>query len=161
MDEPDAPPSPRSAPARSRGVWLAIAAGVLVIAAATVGLVWNTADTATSAVDGREGTRTFAGVPDDLPAAVAPADAADVEGTVSRTGDDWSAAVTYVSDRDRDALSPEVDEALVAAGFTVRQRAYDDTVMQVIYDGEDGDVATVTYRTLEAGTGVAVVLVAP
>lgn len=140
---------------------LLVVAVVLAIVAAVVVMVLNGRN-ATSAALGREGTRSFEGTPDELPAAAVPAAAIEVEGTVTRRADDWSAAVTYVvEDVQRDAVLPTVDEALTADGCTLRQRAYDDTTMQVIYDCEDGSVTTVTFRHIDAGTGTAIVKVGP
>lgn len=116
---------------------------------------------ATSAELGREGTRNFEGVPEDLPPDVVPENATEVEGTVARSGEDWTSAVTFVMDGDRGEVMPTVDEALLADGYTLRQRAYDEKVMQVVYDGPDGSVVTVTYRSIPEGTGTAVVLVSP
>ena len=148
----------------SSGGRLALGVIVLVLLVAVVGALWWTVvrdPNPTSAALGDEGTRTFEGVPDDLPAGVVPADAVEVEGTVARSGDDWTSAVTFVVDGERDDVIPTVDEAILADGFALRQRAYDDEVMQVIYDGPDGSVLTVTYRTIPQGTGTAVVLVSP
>lgn len=155
------PSSPRFVPKTTRGRLLALALLLIVFTAAVLA-VWNVTGNPTSAAQGREGTRTFEGTPDDLPSAVVPGEAIEVEGTVSRRGDDWTAAVTYVVEgAQREAVMPTVDEAMTADGCTLRQRAYDDETMQVIYDCEDGSVATVTYRTIDEGVGTAVVLVSP
>lgn len=134
---------------------------VLAAVAAAVVMVLNGRN-ATSAALGREGTRSFAGTPDEVPAAAVPSEAIEVEGTVTRRADDWSAAVTFVvADVQREAVMPTVDGALTADGCTLRQRAYDDTTMQVIYDCDDGSVTTVTYRHIDEGTGTAIVKVSP
>lgn len=161
-------PTSQNAASSSRlvptSLWGRAVAVVVVLAIVAAGVIAfrSLTGNSTSAALGREGTRSFSGVPDDLPAEVVPDEAIEVEGTVSRRGEDWSAAVTFVvADVERDTVMPTVDEALKADGYTLRQRAYDDTTMQVIYDGDDGAVATVTYRHIDEGTGTAVVLVSP
>jgi hypothetical protein len=158
---PDRPVSSRFVPTTLWGRLLALF-GVLLVLTALVFAVWSVTGNPTSAAHGREGTRTLTSAPDDLPRDVVPSEATEVEGTVSRRGDDWSAAVTFVMpDVDREAVMPHVDEKITDQGYRLRQRAYDDTTMQVIYDGEDGSVMTVTYRHIDEGTGTAVVLVSP
>ncbi|MBS3939962.1 MAG: hypothetical protein KG028_03275 [Actinobacteria bacterium] len=140
---------------------LLVVAAVLALVAVVVVMVLDGRN-ATSAALGREGTRTFAGTPDEMPMSVVPTGAIEVEGTVTRRGDDWSAAVTFVvEDVQRETVMPTVDEAMRGDGCNLRQRAYDDTTMQVIYDCGDGSVATVTYRHIDEGTGTAVVKVGP
>ncbi|HSK23132.1 MAG TPA: hypothetical protein VK906_08155 [Egicoccus sp.] len=140
---------------------LLVVAVVLAIVAAGVVLLLDGRN-ATSAALGREGTRSFEGTPDELPGAAVPEGAVEVEGTVTRRADDWSAAVTFVvEDVQREAVMPTVDEAMTADGCTLRQRAYDDTTMQVIYDCDDGSVTTVTFRHIAEGTGTAIVKVSP
>lgn len=153
----------RALPSSSGGRVMFGAAVVAIVAVVAFGLWFFFGDgfDATSAELGREGTRSFAGVPDDLPPEVVPENATEVEGTVARSGEDWTSAVTFIVDGDREAVMPTVDAAILADGYTMRQRAYDDEVMQVVYDGPDGEVITVTYRRIPEGTGTAVVLVSP
>jgi hypothetical protein len=115
----------------------------------------------TSAQLGPEGSRTFEGVPDDLPAGVVPPGADEVEATVARAGDRWTAAVTFVAGSSRDDASTHVDAVLTAAGYAFRQRAYDERSLEVVYDGSDGSVLSVTYADTSEGTGTAVVLRGP
>lgn len=145
----------------SRWGRLLVVAVVLAVVAVVLIMVLNGRNS-TSAALGREGTRSFEGTPDELPTSVVPSEAVEVEGTVTRREQDWSAAVTYVVENvQRESVMPTVDEAMTDDGCTLRQRAYDDTTMQVIYDCEDGSVATVTFRHIDEGTGTAVVKVSP
>lgn len=150
----------RAVPASTGGRIVAAAIVAVLLAVGTWFLVGDGLN-ATSAEHGREGTRSFDGTPDDLPPDVVPADAVEVEGTVARGGDDWSSAVTFIVEGDREDVMPTVDAAVLADGYTLRQRAYDDEVMQVVYDRSYGAVLTVTYRAIPEGTGTAVVLVSP
>lgn len=116
---------------------------------------------ASSAARGAEGTRSLAGVPDEIPAAILTDDATDVEGTVARGGDDWSAVVTYRSMLERDEVEAIVEAATSQAGFSRRQAAFDEQRKVVEYDGADGSVLTVTLRDDGASVAVGVVLLSP
>lgn len=113
----------------------------------------------TSARLGRDGARTFDGVPDDLPAAIVPADAIEIEGTAAGTADGWTAAVTFVvPGTERESVRAYVDAVLSSDGYVFRQRAFDEVSLQETYDGLDGAVVSVSYERTDAGTGTAIVL---
>jgi hypothetical protein len=113
----------------------------------------------TSAARGPEGTRSLTEVPDEIPAGLVPDDARAIDGTVVRSGDDWSAAVVFRSDRERFDLEQAADSATAAAGFT-RRDAVEDSERRVIrYDGGDGSVLTVTLRSEGEEVVVGAVLV--
>ena len=100
-----------------------------------------------SAAEGPEGTRTFEGLPRELPPSVLTegVDEDDVEATVARAGDAWSAAASYLTSGEHEALGRGGDAPLRDDGFVLRQRAFDDRSMIVVYDHEDGTVLTMTY----------------
>jgi hypothetical protein len=104
-------------------------------------------DAITSAARGPDGTRRVATVPDEIPAGLVPDSARDVESTVARGGDDWSAVVVFRSTDERRELETTIDAAMQAADFT-RRNAVEDAERRVIrYDGADGAVLSVTLRT--------------
>lgn len=149
-----------------RGRLIAIVLGVVVLlgSAIAAGVAFTSfgADER-SAVEGPEGTRTFEGLPRELPETLLPEGATDIEGSTVRAGDSWSAAATFEVRGDHDALARAADNPLRDEGFALRQRAYDDTTMQVIYDHEDGSVLTITYRRTDEGdlVRVAAALIGP
>ena len=130
----------------SRRVLLGAGAAVLVLVAVVLTLVLRDGADPRSAAEGPDGTRTFEGLPTDLPASVLPEGARDVEGTVLRSGTAWTAAASFTADGDHEALARAGDEPLTADGFVLRQRAFDERTMQVIYDHPDGSVLTMVYR---------------
>lgn len=114
-----------------------------------------------SAANGPEGTRSFGDVPREIPSGVVLADATAVEGVVARSGDAWSASVSYTSPRPPDAVEAAIDAAVVEAGFASRERRTAEDRRLQVYDGDDGATLTVNLRAVEAGTDVAVVVVGP
>ncbi len=136
-----------------------LAVGLLIVVAAVVVAFLAFGDrNPNSAEFGREGTRTLDGVPDDLPGDVLPESAVEVEGLVSRTGGDWSAAVSYVFPGPRDEVTATVNGVLLQAGYTQRQRSFDERSLLIVYDGIEGRTISASFQDIDAGTGVAVVL---
>lgn len=115
----------------------------------------------TSAMGGPEGARSSADVPREIPPGVVLPDGSDIDGVVARSGDAWSATVSYTSSRPMDAVEAAIDAAVVEAGFASRERRTDQERRLQVYDGEDGATLTVNLRAVEAGTDVAVVVVSP
>lgn len=100
----------------------------------------------TSAQGEPGGTRTLDVIPDELPASVAPDDARDLEGTVARAGDDWSAAVSFLTDRELEPFARELDGMVRSDGYELRQRVLESERIVNTYDGPDGGIMTVTLR---------------
>jgi hypothetical protein len=116
----------------------------------------------TSAARGPEGTRSFDGVPDELPGTVVTPDAREVIGTVSRGGDDWSASLLYVVEgSERDAVEVAVDAALVSEGFVRRRVSSDPERKVVVYDRPDRATLTLTLLLQPDGVSVGLVLISP
>lgn len=141
--------------------WPWVVAGLVALVAVTVGALalsgdglpgwpWDRGDPR-SASEGPEGFRTFEGAPLDLPASAVPPEARDVQGTAARSETSWTAAADFLLEGDPDTLGRAGDDPLAADGFVLRQRAYDDTTMVVIYDHEDGTELRMTYRALGGG----------
>lgn len=114
-----------------------------------------------SAARGPDGTRTLDDVAEELPRGIIAEDAQDVESRAARSGDDWSATVTYASDADRDGLEEVVDTAATEDGFERRQATFDDQRKVIVYDGSDGSIMTVTLQSDGNRTLLAAVLVSP
>lgn len=115
----------------------------------------------TSASTGPEGTRDLDQVPDELPTALVVDDAVDLEATVARGGEDWSASLTYRTAQDPEALAAAVDDVLAGEGYTLRRRSSDDLRTTTVYDGQDRSVLTTTVLVEEPMTLVHVVRVSP
>ncbi len=115
----------------------------------------------TSAARGPDGNRPLDGVAEELPPGLIADDASDVESRAARSGDDWSATVTYASEVDRDELERIVDTAAADGGFERRQATLDDERKVIVYDGADGSIMTVTLQTDGSRTLLAAVLVSP
>lgn len=144
-----------------RGRVIAVLAGVGVLVAAVIAVAVlqsgpsepDDGDDPTATAE-EEGTRSFQGLPDEIPASVLPTDVTteDVESTVVRSADTWTAVAEFTTRGDHEQLARAGDEPLRDEGFTLRQRAFDDTSMLVIYDHDDGSVLTVTYRGSTGGS---------
>lgn len=158
---------------------LVVAGVVAALVAVTGGVLWLVSnDDATSqangedveeagdprsAAEGPEGSRGFEGLPLDLPESLLPDGAEEVEGQVLRVGESWSASTSFTVRGDHEEFARAGDAPLAEDGFVMRQRAYDETTMQVIYDRADGAIMTVTYTSTGQAdeVRVAAVLVGP
>lgn len=116
----------------------------------------------TSAAEGPQGTRVLPGPPDEFPLGVVPDDATDLEGRAARSGDSWSASVTYATATDREELERLVEAAVTSDGFERRHSTVNDARRVIVYDGPDGSIMTVTVAHDEhRGSLLAAVLVGP
>ncbi|WP_052666313.1 hypothetical protein [Nitriliruptor alkaliphilus] len=145
-------------------VLVAVTVGVAVFVAGERGSEDGATEAAadlTSAARGPQGTRTLTEVPEEIPVTVLTGDAAQLEGTVARGGDDWSAVVTFVSHLEPAEVETTVDAALRTAAFAHRQASFDGHRRVIVYDGEDGSVLTVTLTFGEGPVTVGVVRISP
>lgn len=115
----------------------------------------------TSAAGGPEGSRDLVQAPDELPAGIVSEDATDILGRAARSGDDWSATVTYASQRGIEDLEELADTAGADAGFERRRATFTHDRKVIVYDGSDGSVLTVTLTAAEDRVIVGAVLISP
>lgn len=139
--------------ARRRWPWVVV--GVVVLLAATIAVMvvldggfaglGEPEGDPRSAVEGPEGLRSFEGLPLEMPLSVVPDGATNIEGTAARVGGDWTAAADFRVAGEHEQLARGGDAPLLEDGFVLRQRAFDDSSMLVIYDHDDGRELRVFY----------------
>ena len=107
-------------------------------------------------------TVTVPGVTEDLPPDMVP-QGAETQGIVVTNPNGGSSGVEFAiagwdgSVADRDALADAARAAAERVGWLVRERSYDDTTMQIIFDHPDGSALTYTVsRTADGLVGAAV-----
>jgi len=140
-----------------------IAGAVVLLLALAAGLWWWLAPETLSAAEGPEGARTFAAAPTEIPEILLSEEAHDLRGQASRSGDRWTASVSFLASGDPHALGRAAEGPLAAEGFEFQRRAFDEEFMHVEYLAEDGRTLAVTYRHLddEDDIGVAVIVQRP
>ena len=140
-----------------------IAGAVVLLLALAAGLWWWLAPETLSAAEGPEGARTFAAAPTEIPEILLPEQAHDLRGQASRSGDRWTASVSFLASGDPHELGRAADDLLAAEGFRLQRREYDDVLMHLNYVADDGRTLALTYRHLDDqdDIGVAVIIERP
>lgn len=151
----------RTAPARR--LLLLGGSVALVLLGVGAALWWWLSPDPRSAAEGPEGARTFAAAPTEIPEVLLPEEAHDLRGQASRSGDRWTASVSFLAPGDPHELGRAADAPLAEEGFEFQQRTFDEEFMHVEYLAEDGRTLALTYRHLddEDDIGVAVIIERP
>jgi hypothetical protein len=111
--------------------------------------------------DGPEGSRDLDEVPHELPVGILLDDASGFQGRAARSGDDWSAIVSYTTNQERDEAEAALAAVLADEGFERRRVSFTDERRVIVHDGADGTILTLTLTDQGDGVTVAAAIVSP